>query len=57
MHNQISNGGLVMNERTDVLRRKDGKSVHLPVTGVFDIVTTGSSPGGTTSTAPPSPMR
>ena len=38
VHNQISNGGLVMNERTDVLRRKDGKSVHLPVTGVFEIV-------------------
>ncbi|HEV3357371.1 MAG TPA: limonene-1,2-epoxide hydrolase family protein [Pseudonocardiaceae bacterium] len=38
VHNQISNGGLVMNERTDVLRRKDGKAARLPVTGVFDIV-------------------
>jgi limonene-1,2-epoxide hydrolase len=38
VHRQISAGNLVMNERTDVLRRKDGVDVRLPVTGVFEIV-------------------
>jgi limonene-1,2-epoxide hydrolase len=38
VHRQISDGNLVMNERTDVLRRKDGVDVRLPVTGVFEIV-------------------
>jgi limonene-1,2-epoxide hydrolase len=27
-----------MNERTDVMRRRDGGEVALPVMGVFDIV-------------------
>ena len=35
---QISEGNLVMNERVDVLRRKDGQEVRLPVMGVFEIV-------------------
>ncbi len=26
-----------MNERTDVMRRKDGEPISLPVTGVFEI--------------------
>jgi limonene-1,2-epoxide hydrolase len=37
IHRQLSNGLLVMNERTDVLRRKDGGEMHLPVAGVFEI--------------------
>ena len=31
-------GNIVMNERTDVMRRKDGGAIPLPVTGVFEIV-------------------
>lgn len=38
VHHQISTGGVVMNERTDVLHRKDGTDVDLPVTGVFEVV-------------------
>jgi limonene-1,2-epoxide hydrolase len=39
VHRQVSDGNLVMNERTDVMRRKDGgKDIELPVTGVFEIV-------------------
>lgn len=38
VHRQISDGGVVMNERTDVMRRRDGGEVALPVMGVFDIV-------------------
>jgi limonene-1,2-epoxide hydrolase len=38
VHRQISDGNVVMNERTDVLRRKDGVAVRLPVTGVFEVV-------------------
>ncbi|MGI5499333.1 limonene-1,2-epoxide hydrolase family protein [Lentzea sp. CA-135723] len=38
VHHQMSNGGVVMNERTDTLRRKDGTAVDLPVMGVFEIV-------------------
>jgi limonene-1,2-epoxide hydrolase len=38
VHRQISDGNVVMNERTDTLRRKDGVSVELPVMGVFEIV-------------------
>jgi limonene-1,2-epoxide hydrolase len=38
VHRQIGDGNLVMNERTDVLRRKDGVVVRLPVMGVFEIV-------------------
>jgi len=37
VHSQISDGQRVMNERTDVLRRKDGVSVRLPVMGVFEV--------------------
>ena len=37
VHRQISNGALVMNERTDVMRRKDGGQVALPVMGVFEV--------------------
>jgi limonene-1,2-epoxide hydrolase len=37
VHRQISNGALVMNERTDVLRRKDGGKIPLPVMGVFEV--------------------
>jgi limonene-1,2-epoxide hydrolase len=38
VHRQISDGALVMNERTDVMRRKDGGEIPLPVTGVFEVV-------------------
>lgn len=38
VHRQISDGNVVMNERTDVLRRKDGAELRLPVMGVFEIV-------------------
>jgi limonene-1,2-epoxide hydrolase len=37
IHQQIADGRLVMNERTDVLRRKDGGEIPLPVAGVFEI--------------------
>jgi limonene-1,2-epoxide hydrolase len=37
VHRQVSAGDLVMNERTDVMRRKDGEPIRLPVTGVFEI--------------------
>ena len=37
IHRQVSHGDLVMNERTDVLRRKDGGEVPLPVMGVFEV--------------------
>lgn len=37
VHRQISDGALVMNERTDVLRRKDGGEIALPVVGVFEV--------------------
>lgn len=37
IHRQLSNGELVMNERTDVLRRKDGGEIHLPVAGIFEV--------------------
>ena len=38
VHRQISDGNVVMNERTDVMRRKDGGEIPLPVTGVFEVV-------------------
>ncbi|BCZ20283.1 limonene-1,2-epoxide hydrolase family protein [Mycobacterium senriense] len=38
VHRQVCAGNLVMNERVDVLRRKDGRSLQLPVMGVFEIV-------------------
>jgi limonene-1,2-epoxide hydrolase len=37
VHRQIGDGGLVMNERTDLLRRKDGGEIPLPVMGVFEV--------------------
>jgi len=38
VHRQVSDGGLVFNERTDIIRTKNGKSIELPVTGVFEVV-------------------
>lgn len=38
IHRQVSDGAVVMNERTDVLRRKDGGEVTVPVMGLFEIV-------------------
>lgn len=37
VHRQISDGTVVMNERTDVMRRKDGGEIPLPVMGVFEV--------------------
>lgn len=37
VHRQISDGTIVMNERTDVMHSKAGKEIPLPVTGVFEI--------------------
>jgi limonene-1,2-epoxide hydrolase len=37
VHRQVSNGTLVMNERTDVMRRKGGGTFPLPVMGVFEV--------------------
>jgi limonene-1,2-epoxide hydrolase len=37
VHRQVSDGTVVMNERTDVMRRKDGGEVRLPVMGVFEV--------------------
>lgn len=37
VHRQVSDGAVVMNERTDVMRSKDGKEIPLPVTGVFEV--------------------
>jgi limonene-1,2-epoxide hydrolase len=34
VHRQVSDGNIVMNERTDVMRRKDGGEIALPVMGV-----------------------
>ncbi|WNG86373.1 limonene-1,2-epoxide hydrolase family protein [Mycobacterium sp. ITM-2016-00317] len=38
VHRQVSSGALVFNERTDVMRFKDGRELPLPVAGVFEIV-------------------
>ncbi|ANI41480.1 limonene-1,2-epoxide hydrolase family protein [Mycolicibacterium vaccae] len=38
VHRQVSSGALVFNERTDVMRFKDGRELSLPVAGVFEIV-------------------
>ncbi|MDG4666077.1 limonene-1,2-epoxide hydrolase family protein [Mycobacterium sp. 236(2023)] len=38
VHRQVSSGNLVFNERTDVMRFKDGRELALPVAGVFEIV-------------------
>ncbi len=37
VHRQVSAGAVVMNERTDVMHRKDGGEVPLPVMGVFEV--------------------
>jgi limonene-1,2-epoxide hydrolase len=37
VHRQFSDGTIVMNERSDVIRRKDGGEVRLPVMGVFEV--------------------
>jgi limonene-1,2-epoxide hydrolase len=37
VHRQVSDGTLVMNERTDVMHRKDGGEVALPVMGAFEV--------------------
>ena len=37
VHRQLSASDVVMNERTDVMRKKDGGEVALPVTGVFEV--------------------
>lgn len=37
VHRQMSNGAVVMNERTDVMRRKGGGEIPLPVMGVFEV--------------------
>jgi limonene-1,2-epoxide hydrolase len=37
VHRQVSYGTIVMNERTDVMHRKDGGEVRLPVMGVFEV--------------------
>jgi limonene-1,2-epoxide hydrolase len=38
VHRQLSDSNLVMNERTDVMRRKGGGEIPLPVSGVFEVV-------------------
>ncbi|RDH78225.1 limonene-1,2-epoxide hydrolase [Mycolicibacterium moriokaense] len=37
VHRQVSDGNVVMNERTDVMRRAGAEPISLPVTGVFEI--------------------
>jgi limonene-1,2-epoxide hydrolase len=37
VHRQVSDQGVVMHERTDVLRRKDGSEISVPIMGVFEI--------------------
>jgi limonene-1,2-epoxide hydrolase len=37
VHRQFSQGNVVMNERTDVMRRTDGGELALPVMGVFEV--------------------
>jgi limonene-1,2-epoxide hydrolase len=37
VHRQVSDGTVVMNERTDVMHRKDGGEAPLPVMGVFEV--------------------
>ena len=39
VHRQLSDGDVVMNERTDVMRLKDGEPIRLPVMGVFEVAT------------------
>ncbi|OPX11606.1 limonene-1,2-epoxide hydrolase family protein [Mycobacterium sp. AT1] len=37
VHRQITDGNLVMNERTDVMRRTNGGRLELPVMGTFEV--------------------
>jgi limonene-1,2-epoxide hydrolase len=37
VHRQLSQGEVVMNERTDVMRRTNGGKLELPVMGVFEV--------------------
>jgi limonene-1,2-epoxide hydrolase len=37
VHRQFSQGDVVMNECTDVMRRNDGGRLELPVMGVFEV--------------------
>ncbi len=37
VHRQLSSGDVVMNERTDVMRRTGGGTIELPVMGVFEV--------------------
>ncbi|MCP9270753.1 nuclear transport factor 2 family protein [Mycolicibacterium arenosum] len=37
VHRQVADGNVVMNERTDVMRFKDGRELALPVMGVFEV--------------------
>jgi len=37
VHRQVSDGAVVMNERTDVMHLKNGGEVPLPVMGVFEV--------------------
>lgn len=37
IHHQVTNGAIVMNERTDTLNGKDGRATPLPVVGVFEV--------------------
>ena len=37
LHHQSGQGAIVMNERTDVMRRKDGSEFALPVMGIFEV--------------------
>ncbi|MCV7103740.1 SgcJ/EcaC family oxidoreductase [Mycobacterium palustre] len=37
VHRQVGDGRVVMNERTDVMRRKGGGEIPLPVMGVFEV--------------------
>ena len=38
VQSQVTDGNVVMNERIDVMRRKDGDDIPLPVMGVFEVV-------------------
>lgn len=37
VHRQVADGNVVMNERTDVMRRTNGGRVELPVMGTFEV--------------------
>lgn len=37
VHRQVSDGNVVFNERTDIMRLVNGNRVELPVVGVFEI--------------------